>query len=310
MDVEPETQERKGGSCLSRLVLLVLIVVWALSTYSLYNSINAFINVCFFDKDGQTGSARSGTASTSTGDSAGTGGSGSANGSAGTAGDSSSSAGQASAQPAQILESGYFITRKGNVEYGVVWQNPNEGCSIYAPTLLVVGRDAEGNELFRDTVKRPVKMRPGERQIIAGGVTENKTALQDVDFYVAKNESKYITGEKAAEEYLTFSNLQESDADAYSKTFTCTLAANKLPGDADGLIFYDVLLRDEQGKIVFGSSAIDSNHSEGMDVPAAEGESAECQFKVGTPDLFGGVPEHASFEVGATLGCDLSAYRK
>ncbi len=38
-------------------------------------------------------------------------------------------------------------------------------------------------------------------------------------------------------------------------------------------------------------------------VPAEEGESAEYELKVGTPDLFGGVPEHASFEIGATLGC-------
>ena len=205
----------------------------------------------------------------------------------------------------EILESGYFITRNGNVNYGIVWQNSSDTSAIYAPTLLIVGKSISGEELFTETNKRPVKIYPHEKQVFAGSVSKNTTQLHSVEFKVANDSSLYSAAQAQDSALFTLSNQQEKESDAYSKLYTCQLTASRIPSSSSGYIFYDVILRDEQGKIVFGDSATNVSAGSGASLKTPnEGETIECSFKVGTPDLFGGVPEHASFEIAATAGCN------
>ena len=183
----------------------------------------------------------------------------------------------------EILESGYYIDEYGYVYYAVCWQNPNEGYAIEYPELTITGRDANGAVTFVDSEYMDYIL-PGEVQYFAGlGGGESSTV--SVEFSVAQvDDYSFIETTETAEDWYTISNTNVIDDGYGDVVFTGEITTDVELEDVTEA-WVSVILRDEDGNIMYGSHTI-------VDL-AAEGESAA--FEIDTYDLY----DYATYEIYA-----------
>lgn len=184
--------------------------------------------------------------------------------------------------PVEIKDSGYYVTEYGYIMYGIVWKNPNDLYSIEYPTLSITGKDANGKILFNDTQVMESLM-PGEEQRF-GCQAGTETAPASVEFSVTDSRSNYVRTNDKATEYFSIANANEVPGD-YETSFTGELTTLADLGDSSQA-WVSVILRDGNGKIVYGSNSF-------ADVPA---KGQTLPFEV---SAMSSLPEHASYELFA-----------
>lgn len=182
-------------------------------------------------------------------------------------------------KPVEIIESGYSVSGTGYVYYGVIWKNPNNENAIDFPTLLITGKAEDGSIAFSDEQVMGTIL-PGEEQCF-GAQAGNGTAPATVEFAISPGKAMYRKTDERPRQYFKFSNGSEVVGD-FNVSYTGEMTSNVDLGDV-GQAWVTVLIRDSEGKICYAQNTF-------VDVPAV-GQS--IPFEV---NMYGDVPEHASFE--------------
>lgn len=167
---------------------------------------------------------------------------------------------QEAAQPAelQIVDSGWFASDNGMVDFVVEVQNPNHTVEAVAPVIEAVGKDEAGNVLFDEKIETPAVLPDSTYyySYVTGtptvaGSTDEVVKPATVDFTIATPEGSWkATDEKLADTYAVQDNGVK-DSEMGAKEFTGTVTASKALDNATQSRV-DVVLLDKDGHIEGG----------------------------------------------------------
>ncbi len=183
-----------------------------------------------------------------------------------------------------VREYGYWVSDQGYVHYGVGLTC--EGArGLQFATIEITGRDAAGSVVFSDTQTFGA-MEPGE-VLYYSGLAGNGTMPDSVEIAAVRPEEYEVaTGEVNVPRYRT-EGISTVEDELLGASFTGEVILDR-EGDAQlmtGDVFVSVILRDEDGSIVFGEMSF-------ANAPEAGERSA---FEVNCFD----VPDYDTVEVYA-----------
>lgn len=150
-----------------------------------------------------------------------------------------------------VKEYGYWVSDQGYVHYGVGLTC--EGArGLQFATIEITGRDAAGSVVFSDTQTFGA-MEPGE-VLYYSGLAGNGTMPDSVEIAAVRPEEYEVaTGEANVPRYRT-EGISTVEDELLGTSFTGEVILDR-KGDAQlmtGDVFVSVILRDEDGSIVFG----------------------------------------------------------
>lgn len=201
---------------------------------------------------------------------------------------------QEAAHPAelQIVDSGWFVSDNGMVDFAVEIQNPNQTVEAVEPVIEVVGKDDAGNVLFDEKIETPGVL-PNSTyyySYVAGMTAQNGTADEEVvkpatvDFTVTTPEGSWETTDESLANVYTVQDNGAKDSEFGAKEFTGTVTASKSLDKATQSRV-DVVLLDKDGHIEGGYFKI---------VDTEPGKAADY-------DIFAiDAPDYASYAVYAS----------
>lgn len=204
---------------------------------------------------------------------------------------------QEAQQPAElkIVDSGWFASENGMVDFVVEVQNPNHTVEAVAPVIEAVGKDENGNVLFDETIETPGVLPDSTYyySYVTGastgaGSTEDVVKPATVDFTIMTPEGSWkATDEKLADAY-TIKDNGAKDSELGAKEFTGTVTASKAFDGAEQSRV-DVVLLDKDGHIKGGYfKMVDTEPGKAVDY-----------------DIFAiGAPDYASYAVYASPWSD------
>lgn len=181
----------------------------------------------------------------------------------------------------EIIESGWFVDSNGYVHYGIGIKNPNSSYEIQFPTIEITGKDGDGKIVFSES--QVLNFMFANAELYYGGQTGNGTAPETVEFNVSVPSHGWVENDKQAFEIYTISNTNYLDSDGRS-SFTGEITANTEWDDVESAMV-NVILRDNNDKIIFGDFSFVDNLNEG------ETKS----FEISSYDI----PEFSTFEIHA-----------
>lgn len=166
----------------------------------------------------------------------------------------------------EVVESGWSVDAHGYVCYGVGIRNASSEFDVMYPEVSIVGRNAEGDVLFSD--QQTLFAAFAGQAVYFGGIAGNGTAPASVEFSVVAPES-FNVSEKAVQAPVLRVGEISSTPDGFGGTaFTGEVALEE--GDyldaGSGDVAVSVILRDEQGAIVYGATNFVSRPSKGKNV--------------------------------------------
>lgn len=203
-----------------------------------------------------------------------------------------SSADASPASPAEapvlrVAESGWTADAGGYIHYGISLANDGERTRIDFPEFRITGRDGEGSVVFTSTMALGSIM-PGET-LSYGGVAGDGSAVSTVEFEAVEPAGYQLSGAQGSA-----ARFEATDVRAVDDGYGSLKAVGELRlADAGSgptpweysMVLVSVILRDEQGTIVYGDSGFTDLPAEGGTVP----------FEVPLFDA----PPYASIEVSA-----------
>lgn len=206
----------------------------------------------------------------------------------------------ASPAPLEIVDSGWFASDNGMIDFAVEVQNPNHTVEATDAVIEVVGKDGDGNVLFDETIETPGVLPDSTYyySYVAGSTTvepttgeTQATAPATVDFTISTPDGAWkATDQKLADVYTVQDN-GATDTQFGAKEFTGTVTASEnLDGTTQSRV--DVVLLDGDGHIEGGYFKI---------VDTTAGQPADY-------DIYAvGAPQYASYAVYASPWSDPDA---
>lgn len=185
----------------------------------------------------------------------------------------------------EIVESGWSVSDSGYVHYALAFSNTSDDLTIEYPEILITGRDADGAIVFADTQVLSVIF-PGQT-FVYGSQAGNGTKPATVEFALGRLQDYGVHKERGRASVFEVKNLKEGRSSLDSPSFTGEVTFIE-KGDEplpSGDIRLSLILRDGDGRIVFGETGFVTCPAEGESVP----------FEI-TPH---GCPEYATAEVVA-----------
>lgn len=202
---------------------------------------------------------------------------------AGEASSAPSAAASQAEEDLELVDTGYFVSPSGYIHYAFGIDNSSEDTLYEYPTVLVTGRDEDGEVLFSDTMVSSVA-RPGETSWCAaqGG---NGNAPAEVEFQLSTGDC--VASTVSPDEMPVYeSSVPREVSDGLGGTAfvgEVTLVRDGIDLSAPATqLMVVIVLRDASGAIVCGDSAFVTRPAEGASV------SYET--------LGGDVPEYATAE--------------
>lgn len=181
----------------------------------------------------------------------------------------------------EIVESGWSTDEHGYANYGIGIVNPNAGFEAQQITLTVTGRDAEGKIVFTQDDIIPFML--PEATYYLGGQAGRGTPADALEFSLSVDERYWVQNDRTSSAIFEITNPNEM-VEEYASVYTGELSANLNWDDVEH-VRTCVLLRDDAGAIIYGTSGYADYPADGQSVP----------FEVYAP----GAPEHATFELNA-----------
>lgn len=153
--------------------------------------------------------------------------------------------------PLEIVESAWHVTSQGYVSFAAILKNTSSDATIDFPTVLVTGRDAQGNVLFTDEQVLSV-LGPGET-ICSSNIAGNGTPPASVDFAVKQPEDYEYRYGTAPTTSFSFEGVREVPGGGFGTTFAGELVVDELGetglgGGRQACVI--IVLRDAVGAIV------------------------------------------------------------
>lgn len=196
----------------------------------------------------------------------------------------------------QIVDSGWFVSDNGMVDFAVEVQNPNQTVEAVDPVIEVVGKDDAGNVLFDEKIKTPSVL-PNSTyyySYVAGMTAQNGATSEEVvkpatvDFTVTTPEGSWEATDETLANVYTVQDNGAKDSEFGAKEFTGTVTASKALDEATQSRV-DVVLLDKDGNIEGGYFKI---------VDTEPGKAADY-------DIFAiDAPDYASYAVYASPWSD------
>lgn len=178
-----------------------------------------------------------------------------------------------------IVESAWFVKAGGYISYTFALHNDSADLTVEFPTVDIVGRDESGNIISSDYMVRSV-VGPGET-IYFASEAGNGTAPHSVDFSLRKPEAYNVERTRKERASFRVSYVSETFDEDGKSLFVGEVGLEKgVP--SSGQIAVTVVLRDEQGAMVGGSTTY----------AGAPGKNASTTFET----MAGTFPRHASIE--------------
>lgn len=184
-----------------------------------------------------------------------------------------------------IADSGWSVDSGGYVNYAFLLKNEEDGFRVLFPTVKITGRDASGKVLFsQDQVLFAIN--PGET-ICFGSIAGNGTPPESVEFTIARpadyDVSKYVVESPKFEVHDV--SVVSNGFGGMCFTGEVTYLGGASGASSVGEVAVTVVLRDDAGKIVYGTTTY-------VGCPA-EGETTTFEANGGL------LPQHASVEACA-----------
>lgn len=182
----------------------------------------------------------------------------------------------------ELTETGWSVDDSGYVHYGVGLRNTSDDLRVDFPTIEITGRADDGSVVFSDAQVFNTLF-AGETTYCAGQ-TGNGTAPATVDFSVIAPDRYNVY---ASRESVSFT---VSNTSALPEQYGVTSFTGEIEAATDGYEVRDgqqirlsLILRDEQGRIVYGGITF-------VDWPSAD---RPRPFSI---DPYG-IPDYASYEI-------------
>lgn len=200
-------------------------------------------------------------------------------------GESSNADMEAAFSALSIADSGWSVDSGGYVNYAFLLKNEEDGFRVLFPTVKITGRDASGKVLFsQDQVLFAIN--PGET-ICFGSIAGNGTPPESVEFTIARpadyDVSKYVVESPKFEVHDV--SVVSNGFGGMCFTGEVTYLGGASGASSVGEVAVTVVLRDDAGKIVYGTTTY-------VDCPA-EGETTTFEANGGS------LPRYASIEAYA-----------
>ena len=171
-----------------------------------------------------------------------------------------SSADASPASPAEapvlrVAESGWTADSGGYIHYGISLANDGERTRIDFPEFRITGRDGEGSVVFTSTMALGSIM-PGET-LSYGGIAGDGSAVSTVEFEAVEPAGYQLSGAQGSA-----ARFEATDVRAVDDGYGSLKAVGELRlADAGSgptpweysMVLVSVILRDEQGAIVYGT---------------------------------------------------------
>lgn len=192
----------------------------------------------------------------------------------------------------QIVDSGWFVSDNGMVDFALGVQNPNHTVGTTQAVIEVVGKDDAGNVIFDETIETPGVLPDSVYyySYVAGSTAASSATSNEVitptsvEFTVSAGEDSWVATEETLSDVYTVNDNGANDTQFGAKEFTGTVTASEaLNGATQSRV--DVLLLDADGHIEGGYFKI---------VDTTPGQAIDY-------DIYAvGAPEFASYAVYAS----------
>lgn len=166
-----------------------------------------------------------------------------------------------------ITESSWYVSSGGFVRYAVGLANTDDDVTALFPTVLITGRDADGNVLFSDTQVLN-SLFPGETHYW-GGQAGNGAAPASVEFSIARPGDWEVEQGSGASSSYTVSGVTTSQ-DLLGGTVVTGELTFDAPGDeayGGNQVAIVAIGRDAQGQMAWGEVGFVSEPAVGATVP-------------------------------------------
>ena len=184
----------------------------------------------------------------------------------------------------QIVDSGWFASDNGMVDFAVEVTNPNHTVEATDAIIEVVGKDDAGNVLFDETIETPGVL-PDSTYYYSyvAGSTANSSAMSNevvtpttVEFSISTPEGSWAATDQKLADVYTVQDNGANDTQFGAKEFTGTVTASEaLDGATQSRV--DVVLLDADGNIEGGYFKI---------VDTTPGQAVDYDiYAVGAPDF-------------------------
>lgn len=169
---------------------------------------------------------------------------------------------QEAANPAdlQIVDSGWFASDTGMVDFAVQVQNPNHTVGATDAIIEVVGKDEAGNVLFDETIETPGVLPDstyyysyvaGSTAVSPSNGDGDAAKPATVDFAITTPEGAWEATDQKLGDVYTVTDNGAADTEFGAKEFTGTVTASEaLDGATQSRV--DVILLDGDGRIEGG----------------------------------------------------------
>lgn len=184
----------------------------------------------------------------------------------------------------QIVDSGWFVSDNGMVDFALGVQNPNHTVEATQALIEVVGKDDAGNVIFDETIETPGVLPDSVYyySYVAGSTANSSATSNDVvipttvEFSVSTPEGSWAATDATLTDVYTIQDNGTNDTDFGAKEFTGTVtAAQALDGATQSRV--DVVLLDGDGHIEGGYFTI---------VDTAAGQDVDYDiYAIGAPDF-------------------------
>ena len=166
-----------------------------------------------------------------------------------------------------ITESSWYVSSGGFVRYAVGIANTDDDVTALFPTVLITGRDADGNVLFSDTQVLN-SLFPGETHYW-GGQAGNGAAPASVEFSIARPGDWEVEQGSGASSSYTVSGVMTSQDLLGGTVVTGELTFVARGDEAYGgnQVAIVAIGRDAQGQMVWGEVGFVSEPAVGATVP-------------------------------------------
>ena len=166
-----------------------------------------------------------------------------------------------------LVESGWSVGASGYVHYGFALRNDTDDLSVIFPTVKIVGRDADGSVLFSDE-QIISRIEPGQT-LYWGSLAGNGTPPATVEFSVADLPDYAVS--RAVQDYPSFTveglSPVTNSLGLLSFTGELTCEGDMPKSSVANEVALTIILRDDQGKIVYGETSFVGGVSSGKTVP-------------------------------------------
>lgn len=166
-----------------------------------------------------------------------------------------------------IAESGWDVDGSGYISYGFALRNASDANSVSFPEIRITGRDARGAVVFSD-VQVLSGVNAGQT-VYCGGIAGNGTPPDSVEFVVEEPDDLNISNKEIYSAVLSVSGVSEVSNGFGGSNFVgeVRLEGGEYPELGMSDVAVTVILRDDEGNIVYGATDYTSRPALGESVP-------------------------------------------